>query len=85
MAVNGTLSGASTGTTNFTAYVNPYTVINNGNQLNKTNVKDMISYPLKGKVNHDSDSNGNQVSTGKGNVTNNSSYTNNELSKGKVK
>ena len=35
MAVNGTLSGASTGTTNFTAYVNPYTVINNGNQMSK--------------------------------------------------
>ena len=28
-------SGASTGTTNFTAYVNPYTVINNGNQMSK--------------------------------------------------
>jgi RHS repeat-associated protein len=35
MAVNGTLSGASTGTTNFTAYINPYTVINNGNQMSK--------------------------------------------------
>jgi RHS repeat-associated protein len=35
VAVNGTLSGASTGTTNFTAYINPYTVINNGNQMSK--------------------------------------------------
>jgi RHS repeat-associated protein len=33
--VNGVLSGARTGTTNFTAYVNPYVVISNGGQCSK--------------------------------------------------
>ena len=35
MAVNGTLSGASTGTTNFTAYISPYLVVNNGGLYTK--------------------------------------------------
>ena len=33
--VNGLLSGARTGTTNFTAYVSPYTVVGNGGQMSK--------------------------------------------------
>lgn len=33
--VNGVISGARTGTSNFTVYVDPYTVINNGGQMSK--------------------------------------------------
>jgi RHS repeat-associated protein len=33
--VNGVLSGARTGTTNFTAYISPYTVVGNGGQMSK--------------------------------------------------
>lgn len=33
--VNGVLSGARTGTTSFTAYVSPYTVVSNGGQMSK--------------------------------------------------
>jgi RHS repeat-associated protein len=33
--VNGVLSGARTGTSNFTAYVSPYTVVGNGGQMSK--------------------------------------------------
>jgi hypothetical protein len=33
--VNGLLSGARTGTTNFTAYISPYTVVGNGGQMSK--------------------------------------------------
>jgi len=35
VSVNGLLSGARTGTTNFTAYINPYLVLNNGGYYSK--------------------------------------------------
>ncbi len=35
VSVNGVLSGATTGTTNFTAYISPYLVVNNGGNYTK--------------------------------------------------
>jgi len=57
---------------------------NRSNNINQSNVKDMISYPLRDKVNYEYDSNGNKVNAGKGILINNTDYTNDELRKGKV-
>ena len=35
MAVNGSVAGGTTGTTNFTAYISPYLVVNNGGLYTK--------------------------------------------------
>ena len=58
---------------------------NRSSNVNKTDVKCMISYPLKGKVNYGVNSDGTGNNLGKGIVTNNTTYTNDELKKGQVK
>ena len=58
---------------------------NRTENLNKTGVKDMISIPLKGKINWDYTSDGKKADAGKGIVVNNTTQTNDELKKGKVK
>lgn len=57
---------------------------NRSNNATKSDVKDMIKYPTSGKVNSENDSNGNIVNTGRGTVTNNTNYTNDELKRGKL-
>jgi RHS repeat-associated protein len=57
---------------------------NRSTNIQKSDVKDMLSYPLKGKVNWDYSSSGDKTSTGKGTVINNTGQTNKELSKGRV-
>jgi RHS repeat-associated protein len=58
---------------------------NRSTNLQKSDVKDMISYPLRGKVNGAHNAEGRWVDKGKGTVVNNTGQTNNELKKGKVK
>lgn len=57
---------------------------NRSNSVNKSDVKDMISYPLKGKVNSETNASGNTTNAGKGTVVNNSNHTQEELRKGKI-
>ncbi|KXB83092.1 RHS repeat-associated core domain protein [Prevotella sp. DNF00663] len=53
--------------------------------LDRGSVKDMISYPLKGKVNSEYDPHkGADIPTGKGTLINNSKFTVQQLKKGKV-
>ncbi|MBA4276936.1 MAG: hypothetical protein C0430_09215 [Flavobacterium sp.] len=51
---------------------------------NKSDVSDMVKYPLRGKTNSETNENGNTTNAGKGTVTNNTSSTQDELRKGKV-
>lgn len=55
------------------------------NDLKKSDIKDIISYPLNRKVNYESDSTGNRTNAGKGTVINNTTYTDDQLKKGHVK
>jgi hypothetical protein len=52
--------------------------------IQKSDIKDMISYPLKNKVNGDYGSDGSWTDAGKGTVVNNTGQTNKELNKGRV-
>lgn len=57
---------------------------NRSSSANKSGVSDMIKYPLKGKVNSETDANGNTANAGRGTVINNTPSTNDELRKGRV-
>lgn len=57
---------------------------NRSSSVNKSSVSDIIRYPLKGKVNSETDSNGTTVNAGKGTVKNNTPFTNKELKNGKI-
>ena len=52
--------------------------------LNKFDIKDIISYPLNNKVNYEFNNDGKKVSAGKGTIINNTNTTNHLLKGGKV-
>jgi len=58
---------------------------NRSSKINKSDIKDMFSYQLKGKNNYGYDVKGNRVYTGRGTVINNTNHTIDQLKKGKVK
>ena len=54
-------------------------------ELDKGSIKDMIQYPLKGKVNSEYNQEKGQIPAGKGTLRNNSPFSIKDLQRGKIK